>query len=141
MKITIRANSNWKSEQVIRLLQGTVTANGQTSELINAEMSASTAVSIDPVTDERPLRTELLPNYPNPFNPVTSIPFTLSEPGAAQIDVFDAIGRKVAGVQYDARPAGSYTFRFDASALSSGLYLYRLRANGVVQTRKMMLLK
>src|SRR6056297_2848048 len=141
MKITIRANSSWETEQVIRLLQGAVTANGQTSELTNAELSASTAVSIDPVVDERPMRTELLHNYPNPFNPVTSIPFTLSEPGAAQIEVFDAIGRKVASVRYDARPAGSYTFRFDASALSSGLYLYRLKANGMVQTRKMMLLK
>ena len=141
MKITVRANSNWESGQVIRLLQGAVTANGQTSELTNAELSASTAVSIDPVVDERPLKTELLPNYPNPFNPVTSIPFTLSEPGAAKIEVFDAIGRKVAGVRYDTRPAGSYTYSFDASALSSGLYLYRLRVNGVVMTRKMMLLK
>jgi hypothetical protein len=141
MKITVRANSNWESGQVIRLLQGAVTANGQTSELTNAELSASTAVSIDPIVDERPLKTELLPNYPNPFNPVTSIPFTLSEPGAAKIEVFDAIGRKVAGVRYDTRPAGSYTYSFDASALSSGLYLYRLRVNGVVMTRKMMLLK
>ena len=141
MKITIRANSNWESENVIRLLKGSITANGQASELTNAELSATTAVSIDPVIDERPLRTKLLPNYPNPFNPVTSIPFTLSEPGVAQIDVFDAIGRRVAGIQYESRPAGTYTFRFDASALSSGLYLYRLKANGVVQTRKMMLLK
>jgi len=141
MKITVRATSNWETEKVIRLLKGAITANGKASELTNAELSASTAVSIDAVKDERPLKTELLPNYPNPFNPVTSIPFTLSEPGAAQIDVFDAIGRKVAGIQYDSQPAGNYTFRFDASALSSGLYLYRLKANGVVQTRKMMLLK
>ena len=141
MKITIRANSSWGSEQVIRLLQGAVTANGQTSELTHVELSVSTAVSIDPVGDERPLRTELLPNYPNPFNPLTTIPYTLSQQGGATIEIFDAIGRKVAGIEYANQPAGSYTYQFDASALSSGLYLYRLTANNVVQTRKMMLLK
>jgi len=141
MKVSIRANENWEGGQIIRLIKSIVTANGQTSKLTDVDLTTNTAVSTDPVVDERPLKTELLANYPNPFNPVTSIPFTLSEPGAAQIEVFDAIGRKVADVRYDTRPAGSYAYRFDASALSSGVYLYRLRANGVVQTRKMLLLK
>jgi len=141
MKISIRANQNWESGQTIRLLKGSVTANGQTTRFKDVELSTNRAVSIDPFLDERPLRTELLPNYPNPFNPVTSIPFILSEPGVAQIEIFDAIGRKVAGIRYDKQAAGSYTYQFDASALSSGVYLYRLTANGVVHSRKMLLLK
>jgi len=141
MKISIRANQNWESGQTIRLLKGSVTANGQTTRLKDVELSTNRAVSVDPVVDERPMRTELLPNYPNPFNPVTSIPFILSEPGAAQIEIFDSIGRKVAGIRYDNQAAGSYTYQFDASALSSGVYLYRLTANGVVHSRKMLLLK
>jgi len=141
IKISIRANQNWDSGQTIRLLKGSVTANGQTTRLKDVELSTNRVVSVDPFVDERPLRTELLPNYPNPFNPVTSIPFILSEPGAAQIEIFDAIGRKVADVRYDLMPAGSHNYQFDASALSSGMYLYRLRVNSVVLTRKMLLLK
>ena len=141
VRLKVTAEETWENPVNMRLLRSSVTADGRTTPLANAELTSETAVSTEPVVDERPIRTELLPNYPNPFNPVTTIPFTLSEAGAAQIEVFDAIGRKVASVAYDNRPAGSYTFRFDASALSSGMYMYRLRANGVVQTRKMMLLK
>jgi hypothetical protein len=141
MKISIRANQSWEGEQGVRLLRSSVTVNGHVTSLTDVELTSNVAVSIDPEIDERPSKTELLPNYPNPFNPVTSVPFTLSEPGPAKIEIFDAIGRKVASVTYNTRPAGSYTYQFDASALSSGMYMYRLSANGVVQTRKMLLLK
>ncbi|WP_340102549.1 T9SS type A sorting domain-containing protein [Rhodohalobacter sp. 8-1] len=141
VRLRVHAEQAWQHSGTVRLLRGSVTANGQTSDLNDVELTSETAVSVEPAVNEHPVRTELLSNYPNPFNPVTTIPFTLSEPGAAQIEVFDAIGRKVASVTYDTRPAGSYIYQFDASALSSGLYLYRLKANGVVQTRKMLLLK
>lgn len=141
IRLRIKAEQPWQANRTVRLLRSSVTANGHITPLPEAELSSEVSVSIDPPVTERPTKTELQANYPNPFNPLTSIPFTLSEPGAAQIEIFDAIGRKVAGVRYDTRPAGSYTYLFDASALSSGVYLYRLSANGVVQTRKMLLLK
>lgn len=141
VRIRIRAEQSWQEPETVRLLRASITTGRSTTNLTNLELSSELAVSLEPPVTERPMKTELLPNYPNPFNPATTIPYTLSEPGAAEIEIFDAIGRKVARIQYDIRPAGTYTYRFDASALSSGIYLYRLRANNVVQTRKMILLK
>ncbi|HXS09880.1 MAG TPA: T9SS type A sorting domain-containing protein, partial [Candidatus Krumholzibacteria bacterium] len=84
---------------------------------------------------------ELMQNVPNPFNPRTSIPFSLDEEGWVRLDVFDVTGRLVATLVDGVRPAGRHTINMDASSLASGAYFYRLRAGGVVQQKKMILLK
>ncbi|WP_456424779.1 T9SS type A sorting domain-containing protein [Rhodocaloribacter sp.] len=83
----------------------------------------------------------LLGNYPEPFNPSTTISFALPEVAYVRLEVFDITGRRVAVLVDGERPAGQYAARFDASRLASGLYLYRLRAGGMVQSKTMMLLK
>ena len=80
-------------------------------------------------------------NYPEPFNPVTTIRYALPEAAHVRLEVFDLTGRRVALLADGERPAGQYAARFDASRLASGVYLYRLRAGATVQTRTMMLLK
>ncbi|MEX0723862.1 MAG: alpha-amylase family glycosyl hydrolase [Gracilimonas sp.] len=80
-------------------------------------------------------------NYPNPFNPTTNISYEIAEAGKVELEVFDMLGRKVAEVVNQRQASGSYTVNFDASRLSSGLYIYRLRANGKVMTKKMTLIK
>lgn len=80
-------------------------------------------------------------NYPNPFNPTTNINYELAESGMVELEVFDMLGRKVADVVNERKAAGTYTVNFDASNLSSGLYIYRLQANGKVLTKKMTLIK
>jgi uncharacterized lipoprotein YddW (UPF0748 family) len=80
-------------------------------------------------------------NYPNPFNPVTNIRFNLDEPGLVSIAVYDLLGRLVARPLNENRAAGSHTISFDASHLSSGVYIYRLKSGNRNLTRKMMLLK
>lgn len=85
-------------------------------------------------------------NYPNPFNPSTTITFALESPAVVGVDVFDLFGRRVLSVEGGAFAAGSvHEIQLDASALSSGSYVYRVRAemNGVQQTQsgRMTLLK
>ncbi len=80
-------------------------------------------------------------NYPEPFNPVTTIRYALPEAAHVRLEVFDLTGRRVAVLVDGERPAGQYTARFDASRLASGMYLYRLRAGATVQSKTMMLMK
>jgi hypothetical protein len=83
----------------------------------------------------------LLQNYPNPFNPSTRIGFGIPEPSAVRLEIFSMDGRRMATIIEENLPAGSHEIDFSASGWSSGIYMYRLTAGGVVLTRKMMLLK
>lgn len=82
-------------------------------------------------------------NYPNPFNPTTTIRYELPTASDVKLDVFDALGRKVATLVNGRKSAGSYAVTFDASryALASGTYFYRLQAGNAVETKKMLLVK
>jgi endonuclease/exonuclease/phosphatase family metal-dependent hydrolase len=84
---------------------------------------------------------ELLPNYPNPFNPSTVIGFRLSVFGEARLSVYDVLGREVAVLVDGVMSAGSHQATFDASGLSSGIYIVRLSTPQGSQTRRMMLVK
>jgi len=76
------------------------------------------------------------PNYPNPFNPTTNIPFELKMNGRVTITVYNLLGQKVAEVVNDYYTAGNHIVLFDASDLGSGIYFYRMEANGFTSTRK-----
>jgi serine protease AprX len=78
---------------------------------------------------------------PNPFNPVTRIPYRVAEDTHVQLSVYDVQGRRVATLVDAVRPAGVQSATWDASGRASGMYLYQLRAGGVVETRKLLLLK
>jgi serine protease AprX len=79
--------------------------------------------------------------YPNPFNPTTTIPFSLPEFGHVSLKVYDLSGRLAATILEGEISAGQYQVTFDGSHLSSGVYLYRLDAPGFSGTRKLMLVK
>ncbi len=84
---------------------------------------------------------ELKQNYPNPFNPTTAISFTLPTAGEATLKVYDMLGREVASLVNGMVSAGTHTVNFDASNLSSGIYLYELRSGTTRITNKMTLMK
>jgi hypothetical protein len=97
---------------------------------------------------EHPVKEITLPNeyslsqnYPNPFNPTTTIEFSLRQDGRTVLEVFNILGQVVARPIDGELKAGAYQVRFDASALPSGLYFYRLRSGAFVSIKKMMLLK
>jgi hypothetical protein len=80
-------------------------------------------------------------NYPNPFNPSTTIAYQVGKTGNVRLAVYDLLGREVAVLVNERKNAGSYEARFDASTLATGLYLYRVTADGFVQAKKMLLVK
>jgi len=79
--------------------------------------------------------------YPNPFNPSTVVPFQIGAASVVKIQVFDMLGRNVTTLVDDVMPAGNHTVRFDGSDLSSGVYLIRMIAPGLQQTRSVTLIK
>ncbi len=80
-------------------------------------------------------------NYPNPFNPSTSIAFTLAQTGVAKLEVFNALGQKIATLINGKLPAGSHNVTWDAQNAPSGIYFYKLEAGDFRQTRKMVLMQ
>ena len=93
------------------------------------------------VAAEVPDQSVLQGNYPNPFNPETTIRFELPEAVHVRLVVYDVMGREVARLVDGAMPAGQHRARWDASGLPSGVYLYRLTAGDFSQTKRMTLLK
>ena len=84
----------------------------------------------------------LLGNYPNPFNPSTSIQYRLYEPARVSIRVYDTSGRLIRTlIDGQKQPSGSHTITFDAGDLASGTYVYRIRAGSATRTGSMLLLK
>jgi hypothetical protein len=80
-------------------------------------------------------------NYPNPFNPTTSLEFKVSSLAFVSLKIFDVLGKEVATLVNEHRPAGVYRVHWDASSFSSGVYFYQLRAGDFVETKKMVLTK
>jgi len=83
----------------------------------------------------------LTQNYPNPFNPVTKINFSIPKSGMVSLKVYDILGKEVSTLVNQNISAGTYTYEFDASRLSSGIYFYRLNVNGFSEVKKMSLIK
>jgi flagellar hook assembly protein FlgD len=85
-------------------------------------------------------------NYPNPFNPKTTIAFSLPTAGKITLEIFDVLGRKVRTLLQDYLPAGDYQAAWDGrndfgQTLSSGVYIYQLRAGSYQQTRSMQFIR
>jgi hypothetical protein len=83
----------------------------------------------------------LYQNYPNPFNPTTNIQYTLPKSGYLSLKVYNVLGQEVATIFRGFQNAGSHKADFDASKLSSGVYLYRLESGDVSLSKKLVLMK
>jgi hypothetical protein len=80
-------------------------------------------------------------NYPNPFNPSTKIKYAVPKAGDVQLTVYDILGREVATLVNEFKNPGVYTVDFNASALSSGVYFYKIKSGSFSDTKKMLLVK
>ncbi|MCB2206405.1 T9SS type A sorting domain-containing protein [bacterium] len=89
----------------------------------------------------RPTTVALEQNYPNPFNPSTSITFSTTRRGSVSIKVYDLIGKEAGTIVDKTLDAGVHTVQYDASSLRSGVYIYRLEAEGKVLSRRMVVMK
>jgi hypothetical protein len=96
--------------------------------------------------DDVPMRTELSPNYPNPFNPMTTIAYSLERRSRVRLAVYDVLGRLVRVLEDTTQPAGFYSSFWDGrdrsgAEAASGVYLLELRAGDVTQVRKLVLVR
>jgi len=103
--------------------------------------SVSPTTTVNELPAPFPSRFELAQNFPNPFNPATTIRYQVSQRTRVVLTVFDLLGRKVMNLVDNIEEPGLKTVRFDATGLSTGIYLYRMQAGSYNQTRKFILLK
>jgi hypothetical protein len=88
-----------------------------------------------------PTEYSLHQNYPNPFNPVTRINYEIPVQGYVSLRIYDVLGRQIKELVNEIKSRGTYSIDYDASGLSSGIYLYRLECNGYINTKRMILIK
>ncbi|MCX6162361.1 MAG: T9SS type A sorting domain-containing protein [Ignavibacteriae bacterium] len=96
---------------------------------------------INQISTETPAGYSLCQNFPNPFNPSTKISFQLPVVSSSSLKIFDITGKEVATLVNERLNAGTYTVDWNASEFPSGVYFYRLTAEGYGETRKMMLIR
>lgn len=111
---------------------------------VDAHAAVSRALTLSSIDDHRyeyGAGPQLFANYPNPFNPTTNIRFSLPASSILHLAVYDVLGREVAVLANGMMSPGEHTVTFEASRLSSGMYVYRLTSDGYSITRKMMLMK
>jgi endo-1,4-beta-xylanase len=88
-----------------------------------------------------PSKFALEQNFPNPFNPATSIRYSIAKTSEVSLTVFDMLGRQVQTLAHSMQAPGEYTVTFNAQNLASGIYFYQLRTGRFTDTKKLMLLK
>jgi uncharacterized delta-60 repeat protein len=112
---------SWCTFTTIKYTQGTTAVSGQEGSF--------------------PARAMLNQNFPNPFNPSTTIMYNLRERTPVRLTVYDLLGREIATLVDERQEAGEHSVGFNASGLSSGIYLYRLRAGSYSECRKLIVLR
>lgn len=142
--LSLNQSGGWQTVTVPVVLQ--VGANTVQLEAVGGwvyidylEIERNLAVATE--EDTLPAGFRLYGNYPNPFNPMTTIPYSLPEASAVRLDVVDLTGRHVITLVDRVQPAGYYAVPFAGARLASGVYLYRLQAGNHVEVRRMMLIK
>ncbi len=105
------------------------------------KITAGSATATEEADSGIPTWYALHGNYPNPFNPTTTIQIELPETAVVKLAVYDVLGHVVLRLESGRVPAGRHRYVVDASMLPSGVYLYRLETKAFSQSRRMMLLK
>ena len=119
---------------------------GKSMQLVNKEFDDRTRFTLVVTTQEIeskiPQQLILRPNYPNPFNPSTNIEFGLPKQSPVTIEIYNVIGQLVTRLRDgELMPAGFHTITWRPNALASGVYIYRIRTDASVLTRKMTFIK
>ena len=137
---TINLEPIWDADSlsVVVFVQSTGAMTVYQSESINYNELSVTGVGneISEVSDFK-----LEQNYPNPFNPSTTISWQSPKGSHQTLKVFDLLGREIATLVDEYKPAGSYKVEFTSIGLTSGIYFYKLQAGNFIETKKMILMK
>ena len=110
-------------------------------DVILSVLEIGGSVGVEQVNNSIPENIQLYQNFPNPFNPITNIHYSISESGNVKIVIYDLLGQEIRTIVNEKMNAGNYIVNFDGSDLSSGIYYYSLESNGKKLTREMLLMK
>lgn len=144
MRVTVEATKDWNSNGFLQELNVTRLCPVDGYQEMKDDTEMIFAQNQDAgfgLSDNMPQNIQLESNYPNPFNPTTSIRFGLPQDEQVRLTVYNTLGHEVATLVNGTMQGGYHDVSFDASQLASGMYIYRLQAGGVVQTKKMTLVK
>jgi hypothetical protein len=109
---------------------------------IQEYLSNFASLTYTPPAPTNPVNSYVLyQNYPNPFNPTTKIRYELPQDGQVTIEVFDILGQKVKTVINEFQKADRYEVKFSSTGLASGVYIYQLRVNDFITSKKMIILR
>ncbi len=132
----------------INVVNGTTYWYYVTANYDEGESPASNTVSATPfdpsgIYDKKQIPKEfaIYQNFPNPFNPTTNIRYDLPKSANVNIELFNTLGQKIITLVNTPKTAGYHTVKFDASELSSGVYLYRIQAGSFSQVKKLVVMK
>jgi hypothetical protein len=130
----------WAWSDIDRVGAIVLNENRTASQAFKIRISSTIQTSVFE-DDTKPDVTELKQNYPNPFNPSTTIPVSISEFQKVKVDVYDMTGRLVRSVFNGTLPTGNHALSVNLEDLASGVYMYRLQTNEMVQIKRMTLVK
>jgi hypothetical protein len=131
--------SNTPSNQCIVRISDV--SDPSTSDVSDAVFTIEVVPGVENDLSGIPDSYQLLQNFPNPFNPSTTIYYGLPEESSVVLRIYDILGNEVFRHEEEQKPAGYHKSDFDASQLNSGVYFYRIEAGDFVKTMKMLLLK
>jgi len=109
--------------------------------IVNGNVYGDRITNVEKGITTRPKEYILDQNFPNPFNPSTTIRYQIPQNGFVTLKVYDILGKEVATLVNEVKASGRYEVNFDASTLASGIYLYRLNVNDYLDVKKMLLIK
>lgn len=139
----VSGNGTTTNPQSYSFVDNEITSGKYLYRLKQTDFNGSFTYSneIEVSTNILPDKFKLEQNYPNPFNPSTKIKWQSPVSGHQTLKVYDVLGNEVATLVNEYREAGNYEINYDASALASGIYLYKLQAGSFISTKKMIYLK
>ncbi|MFA7421922.1 MAG: T9SS type A sorting domain-containing protein [Melioribacteraceae bacterium] len=143
MDVVVIANVDGDKEDEVLYTQGYTLGNPNDDRMPLIVLDSKyTKVSVEKIDNNIPTQFNLEQNYPNPFNPSTQIKFGISEASNIELKIYDILGREVAVlINKEFMNAGSYSVKFNAGNLASGIYIYKLSTEKNTISKKMQLLK
>ncbi len=161
--LMLEANSDLSKEDIVNIFKQTGKSDGFTGSNLGAGnnntwgfgkvdayqaviSAAASATSVEEITNNTIEKYELQNNYPNPFNPLTNIRFSIKKAGMVKVSVFNTLGQTVKNLSNEYLPAGTFKVSWDGKnetgqPVSSGMYIYRIETKGFTSSKKMLLLK
>ena len=132
---------DWKAVDVFQIVEDSGSMGNAEIWMDAIGIVDSGETTVGNANIEKPIFAKLNQNFPNPFNPTTTISFELSEASTTTLTVYDTLGRIVTELVNTTLSEGSHSYNFEAPGLSSGIYFYKLNTNTGTQVKKMLLLK